>query len=167
MSNRTMYAIKDDNYDIIDEVESLDGELTPDLEARLKINEEEREEKSLAYIQKIEEKESYVERLDKEIKRLTQMKKNEQRSIDFLKGSLVHSVGLFGEYDAGFYRVKTRTSQSVNILDEAEVSDQFKKAEEKVKIDKTAIKKAINSGDYVPGAEIVENHSLSLGKPTV
>ena len=165
MSYKTMYKIQDDYFDIINQVEELEGELTPELEEALKINEEDREAKSLAYIQKIQEKEDFIDRIANEIKRLQAMKKSEMRDVDWLKSTLVNSVQLFGEYDTGLYRVKTRTSKSVNIIDENKVPTQFKTTEQTTKLDKTAIKKAIDAGDDVAGAEVVENKSLSLGKP--
>jgi len=159
-----LYKIQDDYIDILSQVEDGEGELTPELEESLKINEEEKEAKSLAYIQRIEEESVFVERVKKEINRLKEIQKRSESFVDRLKGNLVESVNLFGEYNTGFYRVNTRVSKSVNILEESKVPDTYKTKTETIKIDKSAIKRAIEGGDEVLGAEIVKNKNISIGK---
>ena len=78
MSNNSMHAIQEKYFDIIRDVENNEGELTPDMEKALKINEDEKESKALAYIQRISEGDGYVDRLSTEIARLTKIKKSEQ-----------------------------------------------------------------------------------------
>ena len=115
---KSLYAIQEDYVDIIRDVEENDGELTADIESALAINEEEREAKALAYIQRIDEETAFIDRVSKEITRLTKMKKTKQNLVDRLKGTLVDSVILFGEYNTGLYKVGTRTSQSIYVFDE-------------------------------------------------
>ena len=78
---------------------------------------------------------------------------------------MVDSVTLMGEYNTGFYKVGVRVSQSVNILDEDKIPVAYKTTEEKVKVDKAALKRDIKSGLVISGAEILENKSLSIGAP--
>jgi hypothetical protein len=160
-----MYAIQEKYFDIIRDVENNEGELTPDMEKALEINEDEKEAKALAYIQRIDEANGYVDRLTKEIARLTKKKKSQQALVERLKGTLVDSVTLMGEYSTGFYSVGVRTSQAVNILDESKLPAEYVTTEEKTKVDKTAIKRDIKAGTVIDGAEILENKSLSLGTP--
>ena len=162
--SKSMYKIQDDYIDILSQVEEGEGELTPELEEALKINEEEKEAKALAYIQRIEEEGVFIDRVKKEINRLKEIQKRSQNLVDRLKGNLVDSVTLFGEYNTGFYSVNTRTSKSVNILEEGNVPEAYKTKTETIKVDKTAIKKAIESGESVDGAEIVESKNVSIGK---
>ncbi len=122
-------------------------------------------DKALCYIQKIDEETAFIDRVKKEIDRLTKMKKSSESLVSRLKLNLVDSVNVFGEYDTGLYKVGVRVSKAVNIMDEGSIPNEFKTTESNVKIDKTAIKKAIGVGEIVEGAVIVENKSLSLGKP--
>lgn len=161
---KSMYKIQDDYINILSQVEAGEGELTPDLEKDLKINEEEKEAKALAYIQFIEEEGVFIERVKKEINRLKEIQKRSQNLVDRLKENLVNSVSLFGEYNTGFYSVNTRTSKSVNILEESSIPDVYKTKYETLKVDKGAIKKAIESGESVYGAEVVESKNISIGK---
>ena len=55
-----------------------------------------------------------------------------------------------------------RKSVSVDIVDETALPLEFLKIVEDVKIDKTAIKKAINSGVEVSGAVLKNNRSLQI-----
>ncbi|CAI8981679.1 siphovirus Gp157 family protein [Methylocaldum szegediense] len=51
---------------------------------------------------------------------------------------------------------------AVDIFDEAAVPDEFKETEILVRIDKAAIKEAINAGREVPGARMVNGTRLSI-----
>ena len=55
-----------------------------------------------------------------------------------------------------------RKSKSVNILDEASLDDKWCNISVVRKPDKTAIKKAIDGGEEVKGAEIVEKLNISI-----
>lgn len=59
-------------------------------------------------------------------------------------------------------RVSFRKSVSVDIVDETALPLEFLKVIEDVKIDKPAIKKAINSGIEVSGAVLKNNRSLQI-----
>jgi hypothetical protein len=55
----TLYNIEQEYLNLISEIESLDGELTPEIEEQLTINKEQLESKSVAYLQVIATKEDY------------------------------------------------------------------------------------------------------------
>lgn len=59
------------------------------------------------------------------------------------------------------FKVKHK-SYVTNILDEAKIPDNYKEQETSWKIDKTAIGKAIRSGEQIPGAEVVETHKTII-----
>ena len=59
------------------------------------------------------------------------------------------------------FKVKHK-SYVTNILDEAKIPDNYKEQETSWKIDKTAIGKAIRSGEQIPGAEVVETHKTVI-----
>ncbi len=60
------------------------------------------------------------------------------------------------------FKFSFRKSESVNIDDEALISDEFKTEEIKVKISKTDIKKAIKAGQDVEGASLVTKQNLQI-----
>lgn len=55
-----------------------------------------------------------------------------------------------------------RKSKSVNIYDESLIDKKFIEIETKEKISKTEIKKAIETGENVQGANIVEKNNLNI-----
>ncbi len=59
------------------------------------------------------------------------------------------------------FKVKHK-SYVTNILDEVKIPDNYKEQETSWKIDKTAIGKAIRSGEQIPGAEVVETHKTVI-----
>lgn len=63
--------------------------------------------------------------------------------------------------EAGLFKISTRESKAVNIFDEAQIPAQFL-IPQPPKIDKTAIKKAINGGEEVTGATIQTNTNLQI-----
>lgn len=63
--------------------------------------------------------------------------------------------------EAGLFKISTRESKAVNIYDEAQIPAQFL-IPQPPKIDKTAIKKAINGGEEVTGATIQTNTNLQI-----
>ena len=60
------------------------------------------------------------------------------------------------------YTFSYRKSKSVNITDEERVLERGAYTKIKKEVDKTAIKKAIENGEKVLGAELVEKTSLSI-----
>lgn len=63
--------------------------------------------------------------------------------------------------DAGLFKVSTRDSKAVNILNESALSVAFL-IEQPPKVDKVGIKKAISNGETVTGAEIIINKSIMI-----
>ncbi len=60
------------------------------------------------------------------------------------------------------YTFSYRKSKSVNITDESKILERGAYTKVKKEVDKTAIKKAIENGEKVLGAELIEKISLSV-----
>lgn len=93
----TLYNIEQEYLTLISEIESLDGELTPEIEEQLTINKEQLESKSVAYLQVISTKEDLNSAIDIEIKRLQALKKRNSNLVLNLKNRLLEAVNLFGD----------------------------------------------------------------------
>jgi len=83
------------------EIESLEGEITPDIEERLAITESQLQQKSIAYLEVIRQKEAYNGLIDAEIKRLQGLKKQTNNVIERLEENLLNAVKTFGNYTVG------------------------------------------------------------------
>lgn len=160
---KSLYNINNEYLELISQVEQAEGVLTTELEEALTINRSELEVKSIAYVEVIKQRESLNERIDAEIKRLQALKKQNDTLVSKLKNNLLNAVNLFGNYEAGFLKFSTRKSKSVIVdYDVNDLPKQYKVVKVTETPDKTAIKKAIESGEVVYGCRLVENVNLSI-----
>ena len=160
---KSLYVIKEEYLDLISQIEQAEGELTPDLESALTINKSELEVKSIAYVEVIKQRESFNARIDEEVKRLQAIKKANDNLVLRLKNNLLNAVNMFGNFEAGFLKLSTRKSKSVEVnIDTNDLPKEFKSIKVTEAPDKTAIKKAIESGQEIEGCRIVENINLAI-----
>ena len=160
---KSLYIIKEEYLDLISQIEQAEGELTPELESALTINKAELEVKSIAYVEVIKQRESFNARIDEEIKRLQAIKKANDNLVSRLKNNLLNAVNMFGNFEAGFLKLSTRKSKSVEVnIDTNDLPKEFKSIKVTEAPDKTAIKKAIESGQEIEGCRIVENINLAI-----
>jgi hypothetical protein len=160
---KSLYIIKEEYLDLISQIEQAECELTPELESALTINKSELEVKSIAYVEVIKQRESFNARIDEEIKRLQAIKKANDNLVLRLKNNLLNAVNMFGNFEAGFLKLSTRKSKSVEVtIDTNDLPKEFKSIKVTEAPDKTAIKKAIESGQEVEGCRIVENINLAI-----
>lgn len=160
---KSLYIIKEEYLNLISQIEQSEGELTPELESALTINKAELEVKSIAYVEVIKQRESFNARIDEEIKRLQAIKKANDNLVLRLKDNLLNAVNMFGNFEAGFLKLSTRKSKSVEVtIDTNYLPKEFKSIKVTEAPDKTAIKKAIESGQEIEGCRIVENINLAI-----
>lgn len=121
------------------------------------------EEKIEGYCQVIKELQGDFEKFKAESDRLTARMKTTKNSIDRMKDSLLAFLQASGQdkVKAGTFAVSIGQSKATNIVDESLIPAEFKTPQPD-KIDKTAIKKAIESGVAVSGAEIIINESVRI-----
>ena len=159
---KSLYHIEKEYTEIISQVEALGGELTPELEEALTINENELQSKSIAYLEVIGTKEALNTRIDEEIKRLQALKKSNGNLVSRLKNNLLAAVKLYGSFEVGLTKFGTRKSKSVQVEDVNSLPKELKVVKVTEQADKKAIKKAIEAGEAVKGCEIVENINLKI-----
>jgi hypothetical protein len=95
-----------------------------------------------------------------EIKRLQELAKRYENSADKLADTLLQSVVAHGQIKTALVTISSRKSKSVSITDESLLKAEFMRI--KTEPNKTAIKEALESGQEVQGALIVENYSLNI-----
>lgn len=125
MSN--IFQISQDILDIFQEIEENDGELTPELEEKLKCSQDDFKTKVENYTKVIKSAEGNIKTIDDEIKRLTALKKSKQNTIDRLEKIIVWAVETFGDttksggkyLDFGTGKVNVRVSEKVEVDDDA------------------------------------------------
>lgn len=181
---KSMYQIRGEHLGLLKLIEEAEGELTPEIEQALALTEEEFEEKAVSYGFVVKSFEDVEEVLDKEIKRLTELKKKAAKRAETFKNRLDEAMRQFG-----FEKIKTetltlsyRTSKPVELVEGFEdeflknVSVTFKPNDGapagilnlceffdiKLSASKTRIGDALKSGTEIKGAKIVEKKNLQI-----
>jgi hypothetical protein len=141
-----------------------EGELTPDLENELVINQNELQIKSENYAYCIKTLEGDVSIIDEEIKRLRALKEAKTNAIERMKEAVVNAFQIYGitEVKSPTLKLSLRRSESVEVINQDQLPECFIKAKTTYTPDKVAIKDAIKSGLTVEGAVIVENFNLQI-----
>jgi len=158
----TLYDIKQEHLELIQEVEEMEGELTPEMEYKLKINQNELQNKAVSYHSYILSKDSFNMQIDSEIKRLQALKKRNNNVIENLKSRLIGAIQTFGDFTVGTNTFGLRKSERVEIEDVNLLSKEYKTIKVTEQADKIAIKKALKEGKQIENAYIVEQYNLKI-----
>jgi len=160
---KSIFEIGAEYLQIIDQIHDQEGEITPELETQLAINEKELEVKSIAYIQVLKSVDGNIDMIDKEIKRLQTIKKANTNLKDRLKKAIINAMNLFEvqEIKTALNKISFRKSTSVNIEDVESLPSDCVIIEKKA-ISKTELKKRILAGEEIKGVSIVENKLLQI-----
>ena len=161
---KSLYDITIDQKRLINEIQEMEGEITPEMEERLVITKSEIQHKTIAYLEVIQSKESFNSLIDNEVKRLQQMKKTNNNVIDRLKDNLLIAVKTFGNYTIGTQKFGTRKSSSIQV--DPEKVNSLPKEYKTIKVteapDKKALKEAINRGEEIDGVYLIETLNLKI-----
>ena len=106
-----------------------EGELTPELEQALQINETELKEKAVNYGFVIRGYEYNNTCIDNEIKRLQELKKRNTNVVNRLENSISEAMKLYGieKVESPTLKLSFRKSESTEIVNEAQIDALFRK----------------------------------------
>lgn len=158
----TLYEITSEQRLLISEVEQMEGELTTETEQALVINKQELEHKSMAYLSVISNKEGFNTLIDVEIKRLQQLKRVNGNVVTRLKETLLQAVKAFGDFTVGTHSFGTRKSSRIEVENVNHLPNEFIVRKVTESADKTALKKALQSGRHIGGVELIEIQNLKI-----
>ena len=121
----SIYNIQQELFDIFEQIEENDGELTPELEEKLKISQDEFKDKINSYICVIRQLENDLNAIKEEKVRLDAIKKSKEKTIERLKQVMVEAIQMFGDtsksgtkfIDYGIGKVSLRKSESIELDD--------------------------------------------------
>lgn len=162
MSNITLYNITSEQLRINELLEESGGELTPEIEEALAINEENFISKSEGYIETIAKYTALAEAADVRIKEMQRIKKTAENIEKRLKERMQWAMEVLGrdKVEVGLHKMSLRSSQAVNITNEARIPNQYIKVE--TKIDKESLKRDLKAGLVIEGAELITNKSIQI-----
>lgn len=162
--NGTLYEITESYLKALDDIQ-IDEE-TGEI-----LNAEEIDQLTDDLNQKTDSVGRYIKNLDafttalkEEEAKLAQRRKTAEKKLDYLKTLLTSCMDASGrdKYESAAVKISFRISTQVNIFDEKALPEAFVTEVITTKADKTAIKKAIQSGVVVNGAELVENRNIQI-----
>ena len=164
MNAPTLYGITAELNDILAQLEELGGEITPELEQALAINEENFAAKSEDYGHAILNLKGMAAAAKAEKERLTALQRFYENTYNRLDNALKKAMVATGhdKVETPTMRLSLRRTTATEVDDLDQVPAEYKTTKVEVVADKTAIKKAIQQGEDVPGAHLVENVSLQI-----
>ena len=164
MNAPTLYGITAELNAILAQLEELGGEITPEIEQALAINEEQFVAKAEDYGHAILNLKGMAAAAKAEKERLAALQKFYENAQNRLTDALSTAMQVFGhdKVENATMRLSLRHTTATEVDDLDRLPAEFKTTKVEVVADKTAIKKAIQSGEAVPGAHLVENVSLQI-----
>jgi len=157
-----LFEITTQQQSLINHIEMLEGEITPDIEELLSINKTNLNYKSIAYLEVINKKDGINSVIDIEIKRLQALKKRNTNIVTRLKENLLSAVKMFGEFEIGTHKFSTRKSQSVEVEFVNELPEHFKTRKLTEIANKIELKKALKNGEEIKGVVLKDNFNLKI-----
>lgn len=169
MINTTLYSLSDEMRQLLNMLESgeaLDenGQLIPVVAEQLILTKQDLEKKAKGYGYVLKSIDDDVTLVTAEIERLNGVKKHlsniKEKMTEAVKNAMI-------EFDmpkiaSATLTLQITTSKAVEINDMNALPDEFKRTKIIIEPDKLAIKDAINQGERVKGAEIVEKKHLKI-----
>ena len=164
MNAPTLYGITAELNGILAQLEELGGEITPEIEQALAINEGNFAAKSEDYGHAILNLKGMAAAAKAEKERLAGLQKFYENTQKRLTDALSSAMQVFGhdKVENATMRLSLRHSTATEVDDLDQLPAEYKTTKVEVVADKTAIKKAIQDGEDVPGAHLVENVSLQI-----
>jgi hypothetical protein len=105
-----------------------------------------------------------IDAIKSEIATLSKRASNKKRKIEHLKKYVTESLNLVGQnkFETAKVAYSFRKSKSVNVINIDNIPDEYVRLKTEKVPDKTAIKKAIISGETIPGASIETSMNLQV-----
>jgi hypothetical protein len=141
-----------------------EGELTPELEQALVINESDLNEKGIAYGFVLKQYYYDLAAVQSIKKDYAEKEAKIKKTIERMETAISGAMQLFqmDKIESPLIKLSFRKSESVEVINEAQLTEQFTTTKTTVTPNKTAIKEAIKNGEVVEGAVLVTNYNLQI-----
>lgn len=158
----SLYELTSEHLLICDAIEEAGGEITPEIEAMLAINEQNFVTKAEGYAEIIAKYAQMAENAKARKAQLDAVQKVAENIQKRMKERILEAMNEYGlqKIECGVHKFSTRTSKAVEIIDEAKIPNEYIKVS--TTIDKSALRADLMAGVLVEGAELRENKSLTI-----
>lgn len=153
----SLYLISQSLQQTFDEIEENDGELTPELEEKLAIKEEELEKTLIDYKNYIDEVTHRITLADAEEKRIKAFKKSNNSKIERAKYQIVQAVNRFGYVNNKGKRIIDLPTVTFSIRDSVSTEVDQTRVDMLINyLNKALVDLVLTQGQYVTGVEKAE-----------
>lgn len=162
---KSLFHIQQDYLQLAETLEDNGGELTPEIEQQLSINQQELQTKGVNYALVIRQIDGETEIIDREIKRLSELKKSKENTSNRMKNAIKGAMELYDIHSikGDLINITLRNNpESVSVDDEAKIPAEYIAEKVSRSPDKKAIKEALSSGLEVPGAYLSRSKSILI-----
>lgn len=159
---QSLYNITAEHRYLCAMLEESGGELTPEIEEALAINEQSLAVKAEAYAEIIAKYNDLATVAKARKEQMAQAQATAEKIAQRLKARILDAMEEFAtpKLESGIYRLSIRKTKAVVVDDEAILPNNCRVV--KTTPDKKAIKEAIERGEEVRGAHLQENKSLII-----
>jgi hypothetical protein len=161
--NKSLFQISTEARELASAL--IEGELSPEMESALVINQNELQEKAINYGFVIKSIESDISIIDSEIERLQTLKTSRTNAIKRMKATVLEAMNIYGikKVNSPTLNLSVRLNpRSVDLVNEYQIPDCYKKEKVTISIDKVMIKEDLRSGLEVPGAVLKRTQKLEI-----
>jgi len=165
----SLFNITQEQRILINLLEENGGEVNDEILEDLAIRRDNFEHKAESYAYIILKMQGEADAADAEIKRIQAIKKTKDNITKRLKETLRDALMVFGNedpksgikrYETPLLKLSTRRSESVNVVDESLLPENFWAI--KREVSKSTISASLKAGVEVPGAELKTEYSVQI-----
>lgn len=158
----SLYDLTSEHHLIMDAIEESGGEITPEIEAMLAINEENFLTKAEGYAEIISKYTILAENAKTRKAQCERVQKVAENAVKRMKERIAQAMEEYNlpKVEIGMHKLSFRTSQQVEIIDEAKIPNIYIKV--KTEVDKKALREDLKNGVIIEGATLKENKSLQI-----
>ena len=158
----SLYELTSEHRLICDAIEEAGGEITPEIEAMLAINEENFLTKAEGYAEIIAKYTTLAENAKARKAQCERVQKVAENTVKRMKERIAQAMEEYNlpKVEIGMHKLSFRTSKAVEITDEAKIPNEYIKVA--TSVDKTKLRADLMAGVVIEGAERKENKSLQI-----
>jgi hypothetical protein len=164
--DKKLYDIQGEFLELMEELEMAEGEITPELEEKLKISEQEFHPKAVGFAKYIEVTKDDIKLAKEKRDRIDKYIKAKEKQEKFLKESIQSAMQMFGirkvEWGLGGSMWLQKNADSYPVHDEELIPAEYKITKTVVELNRDLIKERLKSGVEVPGAGIKQSESIRI-----
>lgn len=158
----TLYELTEEHRLICDAIEEAGGEITPEIEAMLAINADNFVSKANGYCEIITKYAQMATLASERIEQLQRVKRVAENTAKRMKERIAQAMEEYNlpKVEIGTHKLSFRTSQQVEITDEAKIPNIYIKVT--TAVDKKALREDLKNGVIIEGATLKENKTLQI-----